>query len=75
MLRKGSVQLGVGCALIKHQGQIMLPRQKCAVICVEAFAQRHFVMFKRLACVGMSYKTVKGVTEVFPLSICSFTEP
>lgn len=53
----------------------MSPRQKCAVIYVEAFAQRHFVMFKRLACVGMSYKTVTGVTEVFPLPICSFTEP
>lgn len=53
----------------------MSPRQKCVVIYVEAFAQRHFVMFKRLSCVGMSYKRVKGVTEVFPLPICSFTEP
>lgn len=65
---------GVGCTLIKHQGQITSRKLKCSLIYVEAFAQRHFVMFKRLMCFGMSYKTGKGVTELFPLSICSFTE-
>lgn len=52
----------------------MLGKQKCALIYVEVFAQRRFVMFKRLVCFGTSRKPLKGVTEAFSVSICSFTE-
>lgn len=52
----------------------MLRKQKCALIYVAIFVRRHFVMFKRLVCFGMSYKRVQAVTDVFPVSICSFTE-
>lgn len=46
----------------------------CFDLCGDMLLRDVFVMFKRLERLGASYKTVKGVPEVFPVSLCSFTE-